>query len=117
VRVRRRIGLSIETNLMRRVERMVVPMEVRGTAMSMGVGVAREDGHVAAKGGVKRVVRRFVVMTMVRWPALVRRLVAMPMIVTIVVIVVVVKQAAVTVPVSTPRLQAAPRAHGDPAPK
>jgi hypothetical protein len=90
-------------------------MEVCGAAMSMGVGVAREYGHLAAKGGVKRVVRRFVVMMMVRWPALV--LVAMPMIVTIVVIVVVVIQAAVATAVSPPRLQAAPRAHGDPAPK
>jgi hypothetical protein len=51
---------------MRRVERMVVPMEVYSAAMSMSVGVACKDGHIAAKGGVKRVVRRFVVMMMVR---------------------------------------------------
>ena len=47
----------------------------------------------------------------------VRRLAAMLVNVTIVVIMVVVEQAAVAVAVSTPRLQAAPCAEGDPAPK
>ena len=65
VSVRWRIGLGFRPNLMRRVERMIVPMEVYGAAMSMSVGVAGNDGHIAARRGIKRVVRRFVVMMMV----------------------------------------------------
>jgi hypothetical protein len=71
VRVRWRIDLGVKPNLVRRVSRVVVLMEVCGAAMSMRVGMARKDVDIFAYGGVEGVARRFVVMMMVHRPVFV----------------------------------------------
>ena len=49
---------------MRRVSRVVVPVDVRGAAMLVRVGVAGENGHSAPQRGVERIVRRLVAIVM-----------------------------------------------------
>lgn len=57
--------MGFNGNLVRRVDLVVVPVNMRRAAVPMCVRMTSEDGDTAAQRGVKRIVARVVAMVMV----------------------------------------------------